>query len=191
MSDLATLEALGFTKDEIAKRVIDRIVSAVMQTAHEDEDGDQYIGNSQFKIGLDKAVRERIDAEVTRVADEQITPRIGDMIDAVTLQKTNAWGEPKAEPISFREYLIQCAERYMTEPVDYQGKPKEPGSYSWSQKSTRVVHMIHSHLQYQIDAEMKKAFADLNSNVAKGLHEAVRLSINETLGKLRVETKIA
>ena len=49
--------------------------------------------------------------------------------------------------------------------------------------------MIHKHLHFEIEKAMKDAFSKLNSAVAKGLHETVRIQLNEVLKNLRVDVK--
>ena len=184
------LEALGFTKEEIAERVIDRITASILTTGATDEDGYGYEVPSEFKRDLDKAVKARIDAEVTRIGDEHILPHIADLIDGVTLQQTNQWGEAKGEPVTFTEYLVERAEAYMTEPVDYNGKTKkESGNFSFSAKGTRVAYMIDKHLHYAIDTAMKKALADANATIAKGLNESVRTAIKNLTVNVKTEVK--
>lgn len=190
MADPATLEALGFTKEEIAQRVVDTIVRDLTQSRHEDEDGESWFGESDFKRGIDKAVQARIDAEVTRTADEFIAPKIAELIDGCTLQQTNQWGEKRGAPITFIEYLVQRAEAYMTEPVSYDGKAKpESGSYSFTAKGTRVAYMIDKHLNYHIEAAMKQALSEANASIAKGLNEAVRTAISGLQVQMKTEVK--
>jgi hypothetical protein len=183
------LETLGFSKGEIEKRVIETAVDRLLQSRGWDEDGDETVYSSELARKLEDVIRKRIDDQVVALADKYIAPRIGETIEGLVLQETNRWGEKKGQAVTFIEYLVQRAEAYMTEQVDYNGKPKGTDSFSWTARSTRVSHMIHQHLHYQIEAAMKQAFAQLNSAVAKGLHETVRLQINEVLAKLKVEVK--
>ena len=186
------LEALGFSKEEIAERVIDRICSSILSTQTSDEDGYGYEIPSEFKRDLDRAVKARIDAEVTRIADKHITPRIGELIEGVSLQRTNEWGEAKGEPVTFTEYLVQRAEAYMTETVDYQGKSKkENGSFSFTGCGTRVAYMIDEYLHHSIETAMKQALADANATIAKGLNETVRNAINNLTVNVKTEVKSA
>jgi hypothetical protein len=190
VADTATLEALGFTKEEVFQRVVDTIVRDLTQSRYEDEDGDHYFGESEFKRGVDKAVRKAIDAKVTAVADTHITPRVSELIDNVTLQQTNSWGEKTGSPVTFTEYLVQRAEAYMVEPLSFDGKTKgESSSYGWSAKTTRVAYMVDRHLHYSIDTAMKKALADANTTIAKGLNDAVTTAIKNITVQVKTEVK--
>jgi hypothetical protein len=189
MATALTIEALGITKKEAAERVIQKIADQVLYDEHYDEDGNPFRGESAFRLSVEKAIRSRIDEEVKRLGDSEIEPRIASLVDGVTLQQTNQWGEAKGTAVTFREYLVQRAEAYMTEQVDYEGKPKGTSSFSWTGRSTRVAYMVDKHLHFEIERAMKEALGNLNSTVAKGLHEATRVALNGVLAGLKVEVK--
>lgn len=190
MADTATLEALGFTKEEIFQRVVDTIVRDLTQSRHEDEDGESWFGESEFKRGIDKAVQARIDAEVSKTADLHIAPRIAELIDGVTFQQTNQWGEKRGESVTFIEYLVQRAEAYMTEKVNYEGKTQKEGSgYSFTAMGTRVSYMIDKHLNYSIETAMKSAVQEANNSIAKGLNEAVKIAISNLTVQVKTDVK--
>jgi hypothetical protein len=185
-----TIEALGITKEEAAERVIQKLVESILYTEDYDEDGNPFRGEASFQAEVNKAIKARIDEEVNRLGDTEIGPRIASLIDGVTLQQTNEWGEKKGQTYTFREYLVQRAENYMTEQVNYEGKAKAQDSYNWTGRTTRVSYMVDKHLHYEIENAMKKAFSDLNGTVAKGLHEATRLAINTALTGLKVSVAV-
>jgi hypothetical protein len=192
MADTATLEALGFSKEEIANRVVDKIVAGLTQNRYEDEDGERWFGDSEFKQGIDRAVRERIDAEVTRVANEHIAPRVAELIEGATLQQTNQWGEKRGEAVSFIEYLVQRADAYMAEPVSFDGKTKaESNGYGWSAKTTRLSYAIDRHLQYSIDTAMKKVLSDANAHLGKNLNDAVKIALGNLTVQVKTEVRSA
>ncbi len=75
----------------------------------------------------------------------------------------------------------------MTEKVDSSGKTKEEsGSYSFSGTQTRVAHMIHRHLHFNIETAMKEALATANGSIVKGLEETVKLKLAEIAKALKV-----
>lgn len=189
VADADTLEALGFSKDEIANRIIDRAVAQLLSATDEDEDGYSYGVPSTFAAQIDKVIREKIDAAVVKAGDEVIAPRISELVTGHTMQATNQWGEARGEKITFTEYLVQRASAYMTEQVNYEGKAKGTDSYSWTAKGTRVAYMIDKHLHYHIDTAMKKALQDANNSIAKGLNEAVRVAISNLTVNVKTEVK--
>lgn len=186
-----TIEALGITREEAAERVIQKLADQMLYDEEYDEDGNAFRGHSSFVTEVNKAIKERINAEVAKLGDTEIGPRIAGLIDGVVLQETNAWGEKAGKPVTFREYLVQRAEAYMTEQVNYEGKSKAESrdTYSFSAKTTRVAYMVDKHLHYQIHSAIEAALKNANSTIAKGLHEATRIALNEVLAGLKVEVK--
>lgn len=181
-----TLESLGLKQEELADRLVEALADNFMHKVGMDGEGDTYSTRSAVAVRLEGELRKMVDAKVVAFADAAIAPLIADSIEKVTFQQTNSYGEAKRDPLTFREYLIQRAENYMTEQVNYQGKSKSEDSYSWSPKGTRIAHMIHEHLHYHINSSVKKALADINSKIAAGIQETVKLQIKEVLEKLRV-----
>lgn len=184
------LEALGFTREEIAERIVERITASILTSQSADEDGCGYSVPSEFKRDLDAAVKAKIDTQVKQIADQHIAPRVAELIDSVTLTKTNQWGEAKGEPVTFTEYLVERAEAYMTEPVSYDGKTKgECGGFSFNPRGTRIAYMIDKHLHYSIETAMKKALADANATIVKGLNETVKTALNNLTVNVKTEVK--
>lgn len=189
-SEINPLEALGFSKEEIAERIITQAVAQLLRATDEDEDGIEYGVPSTFASRIDKVIREKIDAAVVKAGDEIIAPRISELVSGHVIQQTNAWGEKRGEAVSFTEYLVQRAEAYMTEQVNYEGKAKsENSSFSWSAKTTRVAYMIDKHLHYAIETAMEKALQNANNAVCQGLNEAVRTAIANLTVNVKTEVK--
>jgi hypothetical protein len=134
-------------------------------------------------------VKARLDQVVNDLANKHVLPRVEAMVEGLVLQQTNQWGEKVGKPITFIEYLTQRAEAYMTEDVNYEGKPKGTDSFSWSKRSTRVAYMIDKHLHYSIEQAMKAALASVNNSVAAGLEEATKTAIREVTSKLTVKVE--
>jgi hypothetical protein len=184
-----TLEALGFTKDELQERVIDRLCRQIMQGTSLDEDGEQWETDSTFARKLNERVREQIDVAIDALAAKHVLPNVAQYVENLSLQETNKWGESKGKSVTFIEYLVQRAEAYMQEPVDFQGRVKGQDSFSWKGTQTRLTHLVHEHLHYSIEAAMKQALQVANSKIAKGIEETVRLKLEEVSKALKVECK--
>lgn len=89
------------------------------------------------------------------------------------------------------EYLISRAETYLTEQVNYEGKSKsENGSYSsWSGAQTRLTHLVHKHLNYNVESAMKEAIKNANAVIVGGIEHTVRIKLQEVANALKVEVK--
>lgn len=186
--DLKSLEALGITKDELIERIVDKATSDLLTSVSYNYDTDEeFKTQSTLAKQLDKKIKEHIDAKVTELADKHILPRVTEMIENITIAKTNNWGEKTGEKYTFIEYLTKCAENYMTAEVNYEGKTKDQsGGYSWSKSGTRVALMIDKHLHYSIETAMKNALAQANSTIATGLQGAVKIALQNATEKLKV-----
>lgn len=190
-----TIESLGITEEELQQRVVERIAGLAMTKIvegydYDDEQVFRYDGASALSKDLDKLIKEKIDAKVNEIADAHVLPGVESMVENLTLQETNRWGEKVGEPVTFIEYLIHRAENYMTEKVDYNGKSKsEAGSYSWSGTQTRVSHLVEKHLHYSIENAMKAAVKNANDVIVKGLNETVKIKLKEVADGLKVNVK--
>jgi len=187
--NIETLNALGLDAKQIENMIVERAVEALLSENGIDEWGDESERPSDLSSRVSKMVKERIDAKVNELADKHLMPKIDAHIDNLILQETTTWGEKRGKPMTVIEYLVARADAYMTEPVDYNGQPKGGDSYNWKQHSTRIVHAVNKHLQYEIDSAMKEALKTANTTMARGLHEACRVAINDVAAKFAIITK--
>lgn len=184
------LKALGFTQEELQESVIGKIVDRLMEGKLVVDDGEEFWSESPFSRHLNKRIKDHIDATVDALAEKHVLPNVTAMVENVTLQKTNQWGEAKDERITFIEYLIQRAEVYLTEKVNFEGKSKKEDRYgSFTGTQTRITHMVERHLHYSIERAMKQAMEAANSVIVGGIEETVKLKLAEVSDKLKVELK--
>lgn len=184
------LSAIGINQDELQQRVVDKIAESVLRYESSDEDGDPVWVASDMARSMDKLVRERINAEVQRLADAHVLPKVSQMVESIVLQQTNEWGEKTGKPVTFIQYLVQRADFYMNEKVDFQGKPKSAaGGCSWNGTQTRLTHLVHEHLHYSIDTAMKGALSQVNAAIVPALAETAKAKLSEIAASLKVEVK--
>lgn len=185
MSEL-TLEALGLDQEKLAAKLVDRLAQNMLTSINYDEDGEEWFNTSPFSKKLDQLLKARLDQIVTDLADKHVLPRVNEMVEGLVLQQTNQWGEKVGSPVTFTEYLVQRADAYMREEVNYNGKTRAEDSYSWSKHTTRIAYMVHQHLHFSIERAMKQALNDANSSITGGLENAVKLALAEAQAKLKV-----
>lgn len=174
------LQALGFTQEELQDRVVNTICDRLMIGGSADDEGNWYARDSAFRQKLDEQVRQGIADQIVALAEKHVLPNVAAYIDSITLTETNKWGEKIGQSRTFTEYLVHCAEKYMTEEVDHDGKGTgQSTSYGNRRVTTRVAFMIDKHLHYNIETAMKQAMAAANSSIVKGLEAAVRLKLEE------------
>ena len=185
-----TVEQLGLTEDELRDRVVAKLVENLMSQKYSDEDGNDADGDSPFARNIRDLVLRAANVKVEALFEANVTPKVNELISGLVIQKTNSYGEPKGEPTTFVEYLIKRVEEYITETVNYSGKSRSQDSYNWAGSQTRIAWMIDQHLQYSIKTALDRSLADLNSAMAKGLAETVKLQLAEALKRLKVDVKV-
>lgn len=174
------LAALGITKDDILNKLVDQISDRLVGSE------DEYA--REFEKRLQDAAKNQINACFSAAMEKHVIPKVKEMTENICFQATTSWGEKKGAPLSFVEYLVQRADAFIREEVDYRGNPKGSDSYNWSAKSTRIAHMIHEHLDHHIQEAMKKAVGSAHVSIANGINDAVRMAINNL--KVTVNTEV-
>jgi hypothetical protein len=186
-----TLESLGLSKEEIQNRVIDQIVRSALTSAVWNEDGDEIAIRSKFSHTIEDACRARIDQKINELGEQHVLPNVDRYVETLTLQETNRWGEKKGSSVTFVEYMVERAEAYITEPVNFEGKTKaEAGGYSWSKSQSRISHMIHQHLHYSIETAIKAMLKDANANIVAGLEAALKAKLEELQKAIKIAVTV-
>lgn len=185
------LEMFGFTREELQDRVVDQLCSQVMHGKIWNEDGEDLDADSTFARKLRESVEKQINTTIEALAAKHVLPNVAAYIENLTLQETTKWGEKKGEPLTFIQYLVQRAEAYMNEQVNYEGKSKgEADSYSWTGKQSRITHLIHKHLHYSIETAMKDALAIANTAFTRGIEETAKIKLAEMSTALKVAFEV-
>ena len=186
MGDI-NLQALGFTKEELQNRVIDRICAQVLRGTFHDEDGSPYEGTSQFGQQLNAFVQEQISAQIAAMAEAHIAPNVAEFVENLVLEETNQWGEKKGKKWTLVEYIVERATQYMQEPVDYSGKGKgKRDSYSWKSEGTRLAHMVNKHLHYTIENAVEEMLRSANKQLADGIEGTVKTQLAKLTKSIKV-----
>lgn len=186
--DRETLTQLGLTEEELQQRLIEAIASGLMGDTAYDEEGVPFPCASEFARRLQDQLTKALDAQVEAIAQEHIIPGVSELIENATLQRTDEWGEKIGESLTFTQYLVQRAEAYLTEPVDYEGKPTHRSD---RRQQTRLTYLVDRRLHYRIEAAMKEAVTNANEILAGALAETARIKLQEIAKRLqvRVETR--
>lgn len=189
MSQNIDLAALGISKEEIEKRIVDAVAESVLSDVGYDEGGDETFGESAFHKKTRELIQKRIDTAIAALAEKHVLPNVDAHIENLVLQETTKWGEKVGKPLTIVEYLVSRCNAYMLEEVNYDGKTKGQDSYNWRPTGARVARMIDQYLHHHIEIAMKEAVQNANSNIAKGIQETVRIKLAEIAAKLKVEVK--
>lgn len=187
-----TLESLGFSKEDLQERVIEQLCSQVLSGKTYDEDGNEEWTDSKFKQKLDERIKAQVEASINAMAQAHVLPNVSQYVENLMLQETNKWGEKKGGSVTFVEYLVQRAEAYIQEQVDYDGKSKsEKDSYNWTGRTTRIAYLVNAHLHYHIETAMKEALKNANSVIVGGLEAAAKAGLQQALAGLKVGVQTA
>lgn len=185
-----TLESLGLTKKALEEKVIEIAVEKLLSGVTYDEDGNVDYIDSKLQEKMKKLIKERIDETVNIFAEKNVLPKVSEYIETINLQETNTWGEKKGEPLTFIEYLLKRAEAYMCEEVDTDGNSakdcKRRGRSFYGSKHTRLAYMVDKHLYISIETAMKQALKDVDSIIAEGLCETVKIKLKEIQEKISI-----
>lgn len=190
--NLADLESIGLTQEELQNRVVSAIVGRLLTTSAFDWEEDcEYPTNSQFSRKLTEGIQAAIDAKFESLVASNIVPVIATKVDELVIQRTNLWGEKKGAPVTFLEYLIERADQVMAEPLDKQGRTRaecERGGNSFYEVkgSNRIAAAVDkcltTHLQECANTLVKEA----QTKVAASLGEVLKSALIDAQSKLKV-----
>ena len=184
---MLSLSELGITQEELQERVVEKIAEQLLGDKDFDEDGCPSISKSTLHKSLEKRIVDHVELSIAKLAEAHILPNVSRYIEDLCLQETTKWGEKKGAPLSFVEYLVQRAESYLREEVNYEGKNKtECGSYGFDGKQTRVTYLVHKHLQYTIESAMKDAVKNVNGVISGALAETCKIQLANIASSLKV-----
>lgn len=186
--DIATLEALGISKETLADRIVDQAVETLLSSNGFDPDeGEERTYESRFKKDISARLQKAVDAKIAALAAEHLIPRVGEMIEQANMRETNPFGEPKGPPLTFKEYIAHRAQVYMSETVDINGlsKAESSGGY-WSASGPRLTVLMRIYIRDTLDKHAKAAVVDVNKVIAKNIEKAAVEAIAGAAAALKV-----
>ena len=143
-----------------------------------------------FRNQLEERVLEKVNEAIDNIAAQHVMPNMETFIEQFCLKATNEWGDAKGDSLTFTEYLVERATVWVTENVNRAGESRTHYGRErsgWSPATTRIAHMIDSHLKNHIDKAMAGALGDFHSTLCEGLTEAVRISLTNVLERVKVD----
>jgi hypothetical protein len=185
------LQTLGITKEDLTERLVERMADQLMREQVHDYGGSpEYCEDdapTPFAEDIHKLLVARIDDKVEEIATTRVLPRIDEMIDNLTLQATNEWGEKKGETKTFTEYLVHMAEEYLQQPVDYEGTPC---SRYGRNEQTRLVHLVNERLRRQVETAMENAVTIVKKSLSDAITETCKLQLAKITERLSVSVNV-
>lgn len=190
--DIKTLESLGINSEELGNRIVDQCVETLLNSTGFNPDTEEETRyESRFKREIEKRIQNAVDEKIAALAAVHLIPRVGEMIEKADMRKTNAYGEPKSPPMTFKEYIAHRAEEYMSEQVDYNGKSKAENndSYGWKAQGPRLTVLMRIYIRETLEKHAKAAVTDVNKVIAKNIEIAARDAITAAAAAIKVSVQ--
>lgn len=179
------IQALGFTKEELQDRVVQRISDELMESMGYDPECDEtYQAESEFAKEAKERIIQAIDARLSHLAETVIVPVVNEQIDSLVIQRTNAFGEKQGQPVTFTEYLVDAGNAFLMEAVDYKGERVNKNSFDRDKGQARIAHLLDQHIHYKIKAAMTDAVQQVTKIMAEGLAETAKLKVEEAMANV-------
>lgn len=188
------VESLGFTQDEIKERIVDQLCEQMLNRHNFDYAGDRVTaGKSSLYEAVARTAQQRINEAISKLADEITVPAIETYLRDLKIQPTNGYGEKKADPMTFLEFVDKRLSAYFTEEVDSEGRSSadcRQRQSSFYSKGTRVAFLIDKNLQSRIETAMSEALKHANESIVGGIQESVKLKLAEISQSLKLSVKL-
>lgn len=189
--DIQTLEQLGISKDDLQQKVVDKIVSDLMNCSDYDEDGDICESRSKFAVELRGLIQNQIKSSVAATAAQCVLPQVHELVSAAVIRKTNRYGEQTGEPETFTSFLLKTAQTWLTECVDASGKRESDFNYRDQFKpiGTRIQIECRRHVSEVFSKELAEQFCRIQQQIRDGLQEAVAIKLQQLEASLAAPKK--
>lgn len=193
---LDVLRGLGLSDEQITERLIDAAVDRLLERtvcayepgadgAHEEE------VPSEFAERVEARVRESVDAKLDAFFEAYMKPGVDSLIDNLTFQPTNTWGEPKKPPMTLREYVEKRRNEWWQEEVDNQGRNRKDAQRigSFYPYGTRAAWLVDQHLRLHVERALKPTLEEANKLFADGLKKELISRVDELSARLKKGAK--
>ena len=186
--DIKTLEALGISPEDLGNRIVDQCVEALLNSTGFNPDTEEETRyESRFKREIEARIQKAVDEKIATLAAVHLIPKVGEMIEMADMRKTNAYGEAKTPPMTFKEYIAHRAEEYMSEAVNIRGLSNaEDNNYQWQAAGPRLTILMRIYIRETLEKHAKAAITDVNKVIAKNIETAARDAINAAASSLKV-----
>lgn len=191
--DIETLKALGISPEELGQRIVDQAVEVLLSSTGFDPDTEEETRyESRFKREIEARIQKAVDQKIAALAAEHVLPRVGELIEAADMRRTNGYGEPKGPSMTFKEYIAHRAEQYMTEDVDHNGKSKadlearNESTYNWHVCGPRLTVLMRRYIRDTLERHATAALTDVNKVIAKNIEQAAKDAIAAASASLKV-----
>lgn len=197
MMDIKTLEALGISAEALGNRIVDQAVESLLNSKGFDPDTEEETRyESRFQKAIEARIQKAVDEKINALAAVHLIPRVGELIEKADMRKTNRYGEPVSESMTFKEYIAHRAESYMTEEVDYYGnskadlEAKNESTYNWKSTGPRLTVLMKIYIKGEMEKAAKAAVNDVNIAIANNIKKAALAAITSAGESLKLNVSV-
>jgi hypothetical protein len=179
------LSSVGCTQESFLDRLVDQCATKILETRGGYD--------NKFTEALRAEIQARIDAAINAFGEQYVAPLALEHIKALVIERTNQYGEKNGESFTLLEYMVDRAEKYITEEVDSNGRNQAECNArrdSFYRKGTRISQMIDQYLYLSTDTAMKKALEGANATIAKGLMGQLKISLEKAMNEVGVAVTV-
>ena len=187
------LKSIGITEEELQQRVVDTITNRMLSsTAFDYDESRSFSTASPIFRKIQDSIKSAIDSKFDLLFDSQIRPLVDTEIDSLVIQKTNEWGEKKGEPVTFLEYLIEQAEKYINEPVDSRGRTRSQcaashDSFNSVRGSTRLANAVDQKIALHLEQCVTAVMRDATDKVGAAMQDVLKNALDTAKEKIKVK----
>jgi hypothetical protein len=164
------MEGMTIDHKAIETAVIEKTVKGLVERYSYDDDL-----NGEIAKRAKEMVKERFDA--------LIAPMIDKGISELVIQQTNSYGHPKAEPMSFAEFVTSMVDQHLKELVNSDGRPITD-SYNRSSGVSRLQHIVRDSCKNEIAMAVAVVAKSIKDQIGEVMGQTVKKAIDEKLSKL-------
>lgn len=153
-------------KDEIISRIVPQVKEKILKQA-EDE------------------CTKKINSQMAEI-ENTISQRLNSMMDEFfTTPKdiTDAYGDVVERGVTVKSKLKAACDEFLTHPVDGDGKPCSPGTWSMKYK-TRVDYIVAKSMNHDMEWTIKKTVDEVTNNLKKRITEEVKNQLGDKLANI-------
>lgn len=119
-----------------------------------------------------RPLRERVADIRDAVIREKVEPLIEEALTK-SVQPTDAFGEPKGQPVTLREVIVKTTTEYLRKPKDSYGSSKNP-----------VQEFIRAEVEHAFKTELNKVVAAAKAEVLAAVKAQAADVITETVARM-------
>lgn len=135
---------------------------------------------------IDKATMDSIKADAAKTASRQINVRINELLDGFLngdpIIITDSYGDKKQQYENVREMMKERFDKFMSMPVDQNGKPTNSCNSGYGNRSySNLEFLLDSLIKERFEEASKRIVLDTEAKIKKAIESTVKAQISDAL----------